>query len=166
MQKTQFWSLGREVPPWEEMANPPSILAFEIPWTDESGRLWSTGSKSSGHNLATKTTLFGATAWFLLQFYLLLPLLQNKVKTTSNMLVLRWKSAACKDNSEVHCFKHRLSAHNTCSLSWNCQPLFHAHAPSPSLHNLTTALSHLKYFHLFFHLPSYLLHLPLSCYYW
>ena len=35
--------LGREDPLEEEMATPSSILAWKIPWTEESGRLQSMG---------------------------------------------------------------------------------------------------------------------------
>ena len=34
-----------------------SILAWEIPWTEESSRLWSVGSQRIGHNWATKQQL-------------------------------------------------------------------------------------------------------------
>ena len=36
------------------MATHSSILAWEIPWTEEPGRLQSMGSKRVGHNLVTK----------------------------------------------------------------------------------------------------------------
>ena len=39
MQEMQFWSLGWEDPPEKEMATHSSILAWEIPWTEEPGRL-------------------------------------------------------------------------------------------------------------------------------
>ena len=39
MQETQVRSLGREDPLEEEMATHSSILAWEIPWTKEPGRL-------------------------------------------------------------------------------------------------------------------------------
>ena len=39
MQETWVWSLGWEDHLEEEMATLPSILAWEIPWTEESGRL-------------------------------------------------------------------------------------------------------------------------------
>ena len=53
-QETPVWSLGREDPLEEEMATHSSILAWEIPQTDEHGRLQSTESQSVGHNLVTK----------------------------------------------------------------------------------------------------------------
>ena len=40
--------LGRS--PGEEMATRSSILAWRIPWTEEPGRLQSTGSKRVGHD--------------------------------------------------------------------------------------------------------------------
>ena len=39
MQETQVQSLGLEDPLEEEMATYPSILAWEIPWTEELGGL-------------------------------------------------------------------------------------------------------------------------------
>ena len=43
---------GRSVE--KEMATHSSILAWEIPWTEEPGRLQFMGSQSVGHNLETK----------------------------------------------------------------------------------------------------------------
>ena len=45
MQETQIWSLGQEDPLEAEMAAHSSILAWEIPWTGEPGRLLSQGSQ-------------------------------------------------------------------------------------------------------------------------
>ena len=45
MQETQVWSLGQEVPLEKEIATDSSILAWNIPWTEESGMLESMGSK-------------------------------------------------------------------------------------------------------------------------
>ena len=53
-QETPVWSLDREDPLEEDMATHSSILAWEIPQTDEHGRLQSTESQSFGHNLVTK----------------------------------------------------------------------------------------------------------------
>ena len=39
----QAQSLGREDPPEKEMATCSSTLAWEIPWTEEPGGLWSMG---------------------------------------------------------------------------------------------------------------------------
>ena len=43
-QKMQVLSLGQEDPLEKEMATPSSILAWEIPWTEEPGQLQSMGS--------------------------------------------------------------------------------------------------------------------------
>ena len=46
MQETWVRSLGREDPLKKEMATHSRILAWKIPWTEEPGRLQSTGHKS------------------------------------------------------------------------------------------------------------------------
>ena len=46
-QKTWVQSLGRENPMEEEMATHSCILVGEITWTEEPGRLQSTGSQKS-----------------------------------------------------------------------------------------------------------------------
>ena len=45
IQETQVPSLGHEDPLEEEMATHSSILAWDIPWTEEPGRLESIGSQ-------------------------------------------------------------------------------------------------------------------------
>ena len=54
MQEMQAWPLGQEDPLEKEMATHSSILAWEIPWTEESSRLHSMGSQKSQTWLATK----------------------------------------------------------------------------------------------------------------
>ena len=44
MQETQVQSLDREDPLGAEMATHSSVLVWEIPQTEEPGRLWSMGS--------------------------------------------------------------------------------------------------------------------------
>ena len=53
MQETWVQSLGQEDPLEQEMATHSSILACEIPWTEEPDRLQSMGSQRS-QNLASK----------------------------------------------------------------------------------------------------------------
>ena len=48
VQDTQVQSLGRENPLEKEMATHTSILAWRITWTEEAGRLRSTGSQRVG----------------------------------------------------------------------------------------------------------------------
>ena len=50
MQETWVPSLGGEDTPEEGMAIHSSILAWEIPWTEEPGRLQSMGSQRVRHN--------------------------------------------------------------------------------------------------------------------
>ena len=55
MQETQVQSLGQDNPLEKEMATHSSILAWEIPWTEEPGGLQPMGSrKESDTILATK----------------------------------------------------------------------------------------------------------------
>ena len=50
MQETQVRPLGQEDPLEEGMATHSSILAWEIPWTEEPGGLQSMGSQRVGHD--------------------------------------------------------------------------------------------------------------------
>ena len=49
MQETQVGSLGQEDSLEKAMAAHSSILAWRIPWTEETGGLWSTGLQRVGH---------------------------------------------------------------------------------------------------------------------
>ena len=50
MQETWVRSLGGEDLPEKAMATHSSILAWKIPWTEEPGRLQSTGLQRVGHD--------------------------------------------------------------------------------------------------------------------
>ena len=50
MQEMGVRSLGQEDPLEKEMATHSSILAWEIPWTEEPGGLQSMGSQRVRHN--------------------------------------------------------------------------------------------------------------------
>ena len=52
--ETRVWSLDWEDPLEKEMAMHSSILAWEIPWTEEPGGLQSLGSQRIRHDLATE----------------------------------------------------------------------------------------------------------------
>ena len=54
MQETQVQSLSQEDPLEEEMATYSSILALEIPWTEEPGGLQSMGLQETDTTEATK----------------------------------------------------------------------------------------------------------------
>ena len=56
-QGMQVQSLAREDPLEKEMATHSSILAQEIPWTEESGKLQSIRLKRVGYNRVTEYTL-------------------------------------------------------------------------------------------------------------
>ena len=59
MQETQeMWvrSLGQEDPLKQEMATHSGMLSWKIAWTEEPGRLQSTGSQRVGHYRATEHT--------------------------------------------------------------------------------------------------------------
>ena len=50
IQETQVQSLGQEDPLEKRMATHSSILAWKMPWTEESGWLLSMGSQRVGHD--------------------------------------------------------------------------------------------------------------------
>ena len=69
MQEHWVQFLGQKDPLEKEMATHSIIVAWEIPWTEESGRLQSKkGSQRIKHELATKQQDLGykITQWFLL----------------------------------------------------------------------------------------------------
>ena len=60
MQKMQVQSLGQEDPLEEEVTTHSSVLAWRIPWMEESGRLQSTGSQSRTRLKELSTKCLGA----------------------------------------------------------------------------------------------------------
>ena len=54
MQEMPVWSLGQEDPQEKEIVTHSSILAWEIPWTEEPGGLQSKGSQRVVRILAIK----------------------------------------------------------------------------------------------------------------
>ena len=73
VQETHIQSLGQEDPLEKGMATHTSILAWRIPWTEETGRLQSMGLQSR-----TRLSDFHLLTWVIIQYYfiLLLKLLQ------------------------------------------------------------------------------------------
>ena len=65
MQETEVPSLGWEDPLREEMTTHSSILAWEIPWTEEPGGLQSTGSLRVGQDSATEHAHAAHTGYML-----------------------------------------------------------------------------------------------------
>ena len=84
MQETWVWSLGQEDSLEKEMATHSSILAWDIPWREESGGLWSMGSQKVRHNFATEHTRavlifnFSVVSQVMFPFSFLLTALSNK----------------------------------------------------------------------------------------
>ena len=60
---TQVQSLGREDPLEKVMAIHPSILAWKIPWTEESSGLQSMGSQRVRHDLVTEHAFLKNLSW-------------------------------------------------------------------------------------------------------
>ena len=54
MQETQFWSLGQEDPLEKDMATHSNIIAWQIPWTEETGGYSPQGHKESERSKVTK----------------------------------------------------------------------------------------------------------------
>ena len=61
VQETQVWFLYWEDPMEKGIATHSSILAWRIPWTEETGRLQSMGSHRVGYDWATSLSLHLAT---------------------------------------------------------------------------------------------------------
>ena len=68
MQEIRVWSLSQEDPLEKGMATHSSILAWEMLWTEEPGRLQSVGSERVRHYLATKQKcMWSLYNWAVLQ---------------------------------------------------------------------------------------------------
>ena len=63
-QGTWVWSLGQENPLEEEMATQSSILAWEIPWTEEPSWLQSRRWQRVGHNWVRAHTWTAGEKWY------------------------------------------------------------------------------------------------------
>ena len=68
VQETQVRSQGREDPLEKGTATHANVLAWRIPWTEDSGRLQSMELQRAGHNWATntdtRTQLSGCASFF------------------------------------------------------------------------------------------------------
>ena len=62
-QESWVWSLGWEKDMEKAMATHSSTLAWNIPWTEEPGRLQSMGSLKVGHDWVTSLSLFTFMDW-------------------------------------------------------------------------------------------------------
>ena len=78
-QEAQIWSLGQEDSLEKEMAAHPSILAWEIPWTEETSGQQSVGLQRVGHNLAAEQV----SGFSFLSLFLSSPILSSKLQEGS-----------------------------------------------------------------------------------
>ena len=85
MQETWVQSLGQEDSLEKEMATHSSILAWRIPWTEESGGSIVLGSQWVGQNWATNTSLY----WYLSTIYL------NFLQKILSILLKKKNSSSC-----------------------------------------------------------------------
>ena len=67
--ETEVWFLGQEDPLEEEMVTHSSILAWEIPWTEEPGGLQFMGLQRVGHDWVANTTTTATTTVVASSFY-------------------------------------------------------------------------------------------------
>ena len=89
--ETWVRSLGQEDPQEKEMVTHSSILAWRIPWTEEPGRLQSTGSQRVRHDWAT--SLHFISLHFIISWTWRLicapPLFEKKQKTKNIILCIK-----------------------------------------------------------------------------
>ena len=104
MQETQVLPLGWEDPLEKEMAPHSSILAWEIPWTEEPGRLQSLGSQRVGRDLVTEVVT--AKQWSLGLVELWASLLALMVKNPSTMWETQVRSLGREDPLEKEMAPH------------------------------------------------------------
>ena len=79
---TRLWALDWEDALQKAMATHSSTLAWKIPWTEEPGRLQSSGSQRVGHDWATSLSLF--------TFHTLYMLL-NSHNTSKEVLLIQFR---------------------------------------------------------------------------
>ena len=70
MQETQVWSLGQEDPMKREMATYSSVLAWEIPWTEEPGRQSSMGLQRVGYNWVTEKQMHTSMLLYITHYHI------------------------------------------------------------------------------------------------
>ena len=108
----QFQSVGQEAPLEKEMATHSSILAWEIPWTEEPGGLQSMESQKVGHYWVTDL-LFSCEVVF----------------DSSLPHGLQHPKLPCPSPSPRVC-------PSSCPLNWWCHPTISLSSSSPSAFNL------------------------------
>ena len=111
MQEIRVWSPGQEDPLEKGVATHSSMLAWEMPWTEEPGRLQSMRSQRVGQDWATELNVsivdFLGSAWGHLSWEQCFNLKKKKIKLHS-----RPRDNSRRENlimSQVHCVKVILS---------------------------------------------------------
>ena len=84
----EMWvrSLGKEDPLEEQTASHSNILAWEIPWTEEPGRILSMGLQRVRHDCVTKHTQTHIT-WPHVNIHLVVPGKQSNVKAPQSVFL-------------------------------------------------------------------------------
>ena len=136
MKETQVQSLGREDPLEKEMATHSWILAWEMPWTEETCGLRPRCGKRVGQDLATKQVfnVYSVLAVFAVSFPPH-PLHHHWVRncvssestpeaSKSSVLSLLLQQVPCQDNLPSIFFVHPTFPHNIKQDLWGKLPLF------------------------------------------
>ena len=97
MWKTRVQPLGWEDPLEEGMATHSSILAWRIPWIEESGGLQSMGLQRVRHDSTTDTDIY-MPIYLLFQF---VPLQQENSRKTSSASLTMLKPLSCESQQTV-----------------------------------------------------------------
>ena len=142
MQETQFRSLHWEDSLEEEMATDSSILAWEIPWTEEPGGLQCMGSQRAGQDWATQQQQqksYVASAAMTLRCYWSMTLALNAMQMNEHSYVLiklhlwtqevNWKKKKRNVSRWSAYVTSQLPSgltlqHFICALFCGCDPLF------------------------------------------
>ena len=99
--ETCIHSLGWEDPLEKEMATHSSILAWRIPWTDESGGLESMVSQRVRHNWETKTTCVCVRVCVCVSIYLNSEPFSYKTRQRLKKHGCSWPCSTLEKNSQV-----------------------------------------------------------------
>ena len=114
MQETWVWSLCPEDPLEKGMATHSSILAWRIPWTEEPGRLQSTGSQRVGQDWVSNT--FTKTGACFIKVLVLLYNLWSSAHLILSVSCFFWLSLpSCVSAASVTLFHHFNTGFRDCS---------------------------------------------------
>ena len=129
MQERRVWSLGQEYPLEKKWQPVPVFLPRKISWTDEPGRIQSTGSQTVGHNWAythththTHTHTLRIRKLKLSLSYLERELNQKEVLVFLNPTAISVKLPFLREEGNVHAFSRNVFwwTWNSIILYWSC----------------------------------------------